>query len=123
MKVPRASPILQRVCKALGLVDIWRIINPSSRDYTFISPVHKMYRLDFFLISKALASSAVSCETGSIVISDHAWVGSDLLPQSERRHQGISRDQLAICVTPWCGMGGSVIRGRIIQYTSFSKKG
>lgn len=85
-KVPRAAITLQRICKSLGLIDIWRIMNPSGRDYTFLSPVHKTYsRIDFFLISKALTSSAMGCEIGNILISDHAWVGLDLLPQSERR--------------------------------------
>lgn len=84
-KVSKASVTLQRICKSLGLIDIWRIMNPSGRDYTFFSPVHKTYsRIDFFLISKTLSSSAMGCEIGNILISDHAWVGLDLLPQSER---------------------------------------
>ena len=85
-RVPKSSMILKNICKSLGLIDIWRIINPSGRDYTYFSPVHKTYsRIDFFLISKALTSSTVGCEIGNILISDHAWVGLDLLPQSERR--------------------------------------
>ena len=85
-KVPKAAVTLQRICKSLRLIDIWRIMNPSGRDYTFFSSVHKTYsRIDFFLISKALSSSAMGCEIGNILIPDHAWVGLDLLPQSERR--------------------------------------
>lgn len=62
-------------------------MNPSGRDYTYFSPAHKIYsKLDFFKLSKALASSAVGCEIGNIVISVHALVGLDLLTQSERRH-------------------------------------
>ena len=37
---PRATVTLHRMCKNLGLADIWRLLNPSGRDYTFffISP-------------------------------------------------------------------------------------
>ena len=33
----RAVDILNNICKDLGLVDVWRLLNPSSRDYTFYS--------------------------------------------------------------------------------------
>uniref|UniRef100_A0A3B4Z9Q3 exodeoxyribonuclease III n=1 Tax=Stegastes partitus TaxID=144197 RepID=A0A3B4Z9Q3_9TELE len=147
--VPKAAVTLQRICKSLGLIDIWRIMNPSGRDYTFFSPVHKTYsRIDFFLISKALTSSAVNCEIGNILISDHAWVSLDLLPQSERRKSYRWRLNSSLLQDPvnvawlrteinnyleinWKSVSSAgvawealkaVIRGRIIQHTSYQKK-
>lgn len=61
--------------EGLCLVDIWRLVNPSSRKYTFYSNCHKMYsRIDFALISKSLVDSVVDCEIGAIAISDHTTV-------------------------------------------------
>ena len=148
-KVPRAAITLQRIWKSFGLIDIWRIMNPSGRDYTFLSAVHKTYsRIDVFLISKALTSSAMGCEIGNILISDHAWVGLDLLPQSERRksyrwrlNSSLLQDSVNVewlrtelnnyLEINWQSVSSAgvawealkaVIRGRIIQRTSYHKK-
>ncbi len=57
-KPPRATLTLHRMCKNLGLTDIWRLLNPSGRDYTFFSSVHKIYsRIDFFLFFLYLSPS------------------------------------------------------------------
>lgn len=89
-KVPKAAVTLQRICKSLGLIDIWRLMNPSGRDYTFFSSVHKTYsQIDFFLISKALSSSAMGCEIGNILIFDHAWVCLDLRAREESLIDGV----------------------------------
>lgn len=148
-RAPKASLTLKRVCKTLGLVDIWRILNPSGRDYTFFSTVHKTYsRIDFFLISKSLISSAMGCLIGNIIISDHAWVGLDLLPQWERRRSYRWRLNSSLLQDPvniewlktelndyleinWSSVSSTgvawealkaVLRGRIIQHTSFRKR-
>lgn len=34
-KVPKAAVKLRRICKYLEFIDIWKIMNPSGRDYTF----------------------------------------------------------------------------------------
>ena len=64
-RAPKSTLTLQRVCKTSGLVHIWKILNPSRRDYTFFSAMNKIYsRVVFFniqyyniLISKSLTSS------------------------------------------------------------------
>lgn len=47
--------------------------NPTSRQYSFFSPVHKNYsRIDNFFLDKRLFPLVTECDYGSIVISDHA---------------------------------------------------
>ena len=58
----------------LGLVDIWRILHPQDREYTFYSNPHASYlRIDHFLMSKQLVSTTVTA-FGNTVLSDHAPV-------------------------------------------------
>lgn len=40
---PRSNAMLKQVCTSLGLVDAWRLLNPSGRDYTFFSSPHNTY--------------------------------------------------------------------------------
>lgn len=148
-RTPRASLTLQRICKTWGLIDIWRMLNPAGRDYTFFSSMHKTFsRIDFFLVSKSIVSSVTGCSIGSIIISDHAWVCLNLIPQSERRRSYRWRLNSSILQEPatvdwlrseiknyleinstsvnsasvvWEALK-AVIRGRIIQHTSHRKK-
>lgn len=71
-----------------NLVDIWRLVNPGEREYTFYSHSHKIYsRIDFFLISNKLVESVMGCEIGTIIISDHGIVELhiDFNVEKERR--------------------------------------
>ncbi len=55
-----------------GIADIWRFRNPTSREYSFFSPVHKTYsRIDNFFLDKRLLPLLTKCDYGTIVISDH----------------------------------------------------
>lgn len=55
------------------LVDIWRLMHPEQRDYSFFSPPHGTYsRLDYFLISHSEVSLSSKVQIGNITISDHA---------------------------------------------------
>lgn len=59
----------------LGLVDIWRVLHPQEREYTFYSHPHSTYsRIDYFLISNALVNQVADSMIGNIVLSDHAPV-------------------------------------------------
>lgn len=81
----KASLKLKNMCKVFGLVDIWRLLNPDGRDYTFYSAPHQMYsRIDYFLISKSFVSFS-TCSVGSIVISDHAWVCMEMFSHQDRQ--------------------------------------
>lgn len=59
----------------LGLIDIWRLVNPREREYSFYSHPHKTYsRIDFFLISHSLVDQVIDSNIGVIAITDHALV-------------------------------------------------
>ncbi len=58
--------------KSYGIADIWRFRNPTSREYSFFSPVHKTYsRIDNFFLDKRLLPLVTKCDYGTIVTSDH----------------------------------------------------
>lgn len=64
---------LNHLCKSLNLVDIWRLQNPSARDYSFFSSVHKSYtRIDYFLVDSKLISNVIQTKYNNIIISDHS---------------------------------------------------
>lgn len=54
--------------KDSGLLDIWGLINPREKEYTFYSHKHKSHsRLDYFLIS--MIESVVGCRIGIIALT------------------------------------------------------
>ena len=57
----------------LGLVDIWRLLHPNEKDFTFFSHPHSSYsRIDYFLLSRDMVSQVLNSTIGNIVLSDHA---------------------------------------------------
>uniref|UniRef100_A0AAQ5XLH4 Reverse transcriptase domain-containing protein n=1 Tax=Amphiprion ocellaris TaxID=80972 RepID=A0AAQ5XLH4_AMPOC len=67
--------LLNNLLKTRNLVDIWRIQNPTSRDYSYYSRVHKSYsRIDYFLISSNLIPQITNSKYHNILISDHSPV-------------------------------------------------
>lgn len=72
----------------LGLVDIWRVKNPKTRDYTHFSRVHKSYStIDYFCISKQEAHSVDECYIEPQTLTDHGPVVMSLCidPNKPRR--------------------------------------
>ena len=75
----KSSEELKNTMKNLHLVDIWRLLNPTARDYSFFSPVHKSYsRIDFMLLDSKLISSVATTQYHNILISDHAAMSLDI---------------------------------------------
>lgn len=63
----------KELLESLVLADVWRLLNPHSREYTFYSKVHNSYsRIDYLLTSSSLIENVINAEIHSIVISDHA---------------------------------------------------
>lgn len=68
-----STQFLNSYIQNTNILDIWRIMNPSGRDYSFYSPVHNSYsRIDYFLVDAKLAPFALDVQYHSIVISDHS---------------------------------------------------
>lgn len=61
--------------QAYGVIDPWRFKYPTSRQFSFFSPVHQTYsRIDYFLIDQKLLPTIIQVEYDSIVNSDHCPV-------------------------------------------------
>lgn len=59
----------------MKLFDLWRILHPSERDYTFFSPVHKTHsRLDYIFVSQSLLDTTPTISIKPKIWSDHSPV-------------------------------------------------
>lgn len=57
------------------VLDCWRQLHPSEKDYTYFSRRHDVHtRLDYCLISSAAAQSLATATIGPNTLSDHSWV-------------------------------------------------
>lgn len=70
-----ATNALKSWAGSLGLIDIWRLINPSIKDYTFFSGRHKSFsRIDFLFASPQLFHSIDTAVLLPIALSDHKGI-------------------------------------------------
>ena len=149
IRMSRASLAVRRMAESLGYIDVWRILNPKGRDYSFFSPPHSTFsRIDLFLISRGFLQSVISCSIGSILVSDHALVNLEVLPFSDRirmprwrfnssllqesefkealRNQIKEYLELNEPTAPSAGIAWealkAVLRGFVIQQASYKKK-
>uniref|UniRef100_A0A8C5MZE9 exodeoxyribonuclease III n=1 Tax=Leptobrachium leishanense TaxID=445787 RepID=A0A8C5MZE9_9ANUR len=61
--------------QALRLIDAWRALNPSARDYTYFSSVHRTYsRLDYFFVPQYDLPLIRDAKIQATTWSDHAPV-------------------------------------------------
>ena len=75
----KSSITLNNLIQSYNLVDIWRLLNPTARDFSFFSAVHKSYsRIDYFILDSKLLSQVTECKYHNILISDHAPVSLKL---------------------------------------------
>ena len=71
----QSTDTIKQFMSDLGLGDGWRLQHPSSREYSFYSPVHHSYsRIDLFLTSNSIISQISDSKIHPIIISDHAPV-------------------------------------------------
>lgn len=90
---------LKKNFQAFHLVDVWRILHPDQRDYTFYSHPHDSYtRIDFFMLPQSLLSRVTAAAIGSITFSDHApiLVDIDLLSPPPKQWMWKINDSLLI---------------------------
>lgn len=70
---------MKKLLSTLHLVDVWRMLNPTSKDFSFYSPVHNAYsRIDYIFLSHSLLEFPIKAEIASILWSDHAPVWSQI---------------------------------------------
>lgn len=61
--------------KETGMIDIWRELHPSVRQFTFFSHPHTVYsRVDYFFMLHADRHRITGCDIGTRDVSDHAGV-------------------------------------------------
>ncbi len=59
--------------KNANVGDVWRLANPTGRDYSFHSQVHNVYtRIDYFLVDVKLIPFTFNATYHNILISDHS---------------------------------------------------
>ena len=74
-KAEKTSQILKRAECEIGLIDVWRKLNPNKKDYTYYSTAHNKYsRLDYFFMFKTDIEKVSQCQIGTIEVSDHAII-------------------------------------------------
>uniref|UniRef100_A0A803JAB7 Reverse transcriptase domain-containing protein n=1 Tax=Xenopus tropicalis TaxID=8364 RepID=A0A803JAB7_XENTR len=78
---------LKTLCKHIDIYDSFRYMNPTSKDYTFYSGVHKTFsRIDYIFTSQSLLPHIQKAEIKDIIISDHAPISLHIQnPQPQPR--------------------------------------
>ena len=73
----QASSAMRQWALDVGVIDIWRSINPDKHDFSHLSARHKTHsRIDFIFASKNIASGIKKCSLIPMAISDHKAVYS-----------------------------------------------
>lgn len=69
------SKKIRKIKSQLGILDIWRELNPYTRDYTYFFAPHSLYsRIDCFLIYARDRYKIERCGIGVRDLSDHCPV-------------------------------------------------
>ena len=65
----------------LDLYDVWRVLHPLDKDYTFFSNPHQVFsRIDYFFSSRTVLDRIADCTIGIQSISDHSPVAVTISP-------------------------------------------
>lgn len=87
--VTKTGLALKSLREDIGLEDIWRLVHPLEKEYTFYTHSHKTYsRIDYFLISNACVDLVVNSKIGVIALTDHAPVELRINLQAVRVSRG-----------------------------------
>lgn len=83
-----SSAAFSEMRRSLALTDVWRLVNPEKRQYTFYSNAHNTYsRIDYLLISSTHTMNIIDTEIHSILISDHAPLSMTFSPVFNYQHR------------------------------------
>ena len=74
----------------IGLIDVFRKLNPNERSFSYESKSLKVsFRIDFYLVSKSITNWVVKVYTKVSNAPDHKAVELDLRIRSEKRGPGL----------------------------------
>ena len=75
-KLDKSSSMLAQIKTDLKLLDIWRVVNPGKKEYSFIDPTGqgRDSRIDLWLISKSNSKYVTSCNIVQAPAPDHRAV-------------------------------------------------
>ena len=74
-KINSESLYIKKMIKRIGLIDVWRDLHPSAKQFTFFSHPHAVYsRIDYFFIFRADRHRVLDCSIGVRDVSDHSGV-------------------------------------------------
>ncbi len=145
----KSAHSVQLFLKTYGVADVWRFRNPTSRAYSYFSPVHKTYsRIDYFFLDKRILHLTKECDYGAMVISDHGpsimkmcipntqsayrpWRFNPLLLSEDKFIKFISSEiKMFLDINQTPGMSSSIVweslkaylRGQIISYCANKKR-
>ena len=98
INISKSGEVLLSFLNDYRLQDPWRSSNPTTRQYSFYSPVHKSYsRIDYFLVDDRSLSFIKHLKYHSIIISDHCPLQLDLhMPNSSTKHRTWRFDPLLL---------------------------
>ncbi|KAF3836210.1 hypothetical protein F7725_028768 [Dissostichus mawsoni] len=75
------SAALRDFQSELGITDVWRLVHPDAREYSFYSGAHNSYsRIDYIIMSSNLIQNVIEIKMHSILLSDHAAVSVTFFP-------------------------------------------
>lgn len=147
-RAEKNASVLRKFSSEVGLIDVWRALNPGKKEYTCYSGRHSVYnRLDYFFMLKNNITLVKRCRINAITLSDHAAViltiitnpikgktlwrlNNSLLQDKEfvDRIKKVLKDYVELNdhedVDPtllWEG-AKAVVRGHIISYASSKKR-
>lgn len=70
---------IKNITREIGICDVWRELNLSTRDYTFYSSPHKTYSwIDYFFMYGTDIGFVKACKIGLLDLSDHSLIYLDL---------------------------------------------
>lgn len=98
---PKDRMAIKLMMKDFGLVDIWRVVNPKEREYTFFSHKHKSQsRIDYFLISNNLVENTSDCTIGPIALTNNPTVHLGMILEPEVVRQSRWRLNVSLLQNP-----------------------